>query len=76
MATPTASSPALVGTGIDWGRVIETSQSEGLLDLQDLASYGLGNDWAVDEGELRNLKSVSITTSEDGETKDWKLRVG
>jgi hypothetical protein len=76
MATPTASSPALVGTGIDRGRVIETSQSEGLLDLQDLASYGLGNDWAVDEGELRNLKSVSITTSEDGETKDWKLRVG
>ena len=76
MATPTASSPALVGTGIDMGRVIETSQSEGLLDLQDLASYGLGNDWAVDEGELRNLKSVSITTKDDGETKDWKLRVG
>ena len=76
MATPTASSPALVGTGIDMGRVIETSQSEGILGLQNLASYGLGNDWVVDEGELRNLKSVSITTSEDGETKDWKLRVG
>ena len=48
MATPTASSPALVGTGIDRGRVIETAQSEGILDLRDLASYGVGNDWVVD----------------------------
>ena len=48
MATPTASSPALVGTGIDRGRVIETAQSEGILDLRDLAGYGVGNDWVVD----------------------------